>query len=55
MLEAMGLGRYRESFEREQVSGDILMELGEEDLKAELGMESKLHRYGIEIHLKYWL
>ena len=44
LLEAMDLGQYREAFLREQVSGEILVELDEGVLQQELGITSKLHR-----------
>lgn len=45
MLEAMDLQRYVDVFQMEHVTGDLLVELGEEELREELGVESKLHRY----------
>ena len=40
----MDLTQYTEVFLREQISGEILMELDDEILKTELGVTSKLHR-----------
>ena len=40
----MELTQYSEIFAREQISGEIMMELDEEILKTELGITSKLHR-----------
>ncbi len=45
LLQAMDLSKYMELFKSEQISGDILLELTEQDLKVELGIESRLHRY----------
>lgn len=44
LLEAMELNQYKEMFSKEQISGDVLVELGQDDLKEELGVHSKLHR-----------
>lgn len=46
LLEAMELTQYSEKFVREQISGEIMMELDEEILETELGITSKLHRLG---------
>ena len=43
ILDAMNLSRYKERFIEEQVDGELLVSLGEEELK-ELGVESSLHR-----------
>ncbi len=40
----MDLIKYSDSFRREQISGDVLLELTEEELKEDLGIASKLHR-----------
>ena len=40
----MELTQYSEIFAREQISGEIMVELDEEILKTELGITSKLHR-----------
>ena len=40
----MDLSQYTEAFVREQISGEIMIELDEEILKTELGITSKLHR-----------
>ena len=45
MLAAMEMHQYMDTFKRERVSGDILMELGDQELKDDLGIDSKLHRY----------
>ena len=45
LLDAMELNQYKEVFSRERISGDVLLELGQDDLKEELGIHSKLHRY----------
>lgn len=49
MLEAMELQKYQGAFRSEHVSGDILAELGEEELREDLGIQSKLHRCSIII------
>ena len=40
----MNLHEYKAAFAREQVTGDILADLSEEDLKNELGVSSRIHR-----------
>ena len=40
----MNLGQYEENFAREQITGEILVELNEGVLEKELGMASKIHR-----------
>ena len=44
LLEAMDLEQYAAVFKKEHISGDILAELDEEELKDEVGIQSKLHR-----------
>lgn len=44
ILAAMDLPQYMEAFKRERVSGDIMLELGDEVLKDDLGVDCKLHR-----------
>ncbi len=41
----MELSKYVEVFKAEQVSGDVLLELSDQELKEDLGIASKLHRY----------
>lgn len=43
----MELGKYAETFKKEQVAGDILLELTDKELKEDLGIESKLHRLSL--------
>ena len=45
LLKKMGLLQYTEVFAREQISGEIMMEVDDDILKSELGITSKLHRY----------
>lgn len=45
LLEAMDLHKYKDIFRMERITGDVLVELSEQDLKEELKIESKLHRY----------
>lgn len=44
MLDKLNLSHYKENFQREGVSGRLLVELSEEDLERDLGMTSRLHR-----------
>ena len=45
LLEDMNLGQYRRSFQEQQVSGDVLMDLTDNMLSSkELGVDSALHR-----------
>lgn len=44
LLEAMNMSQYKESFQREQVNGEILLEFDEEILKNELHISSRIHR-----------
>ena len=47
MLEALDLPEYREAFLKERVDGQVLLQLTEEVLSTELGVDSKLHRIRI--------
>ena len=44
MLDALQLSQYKEAFEREQVDGEVLLELDDEMLQHELGVNFKIHR-----------
>ncbi len=44
LLDSMELSQYKESFRREQVSGDVFVMVNEEVLKNELDVRSKIHR-----------
>lgn len=46
LLDAMVLSQYKEAFAREQISGDILVDLEDKEhiLKNDLGMTTELHR-----------
>lgn len=44
MLEQLDLSQYKESFEREHICGDVLVECTEDVLQQELGVLSKIHR-----------
>ena len=44
LLESMGLQQYKEVFEKEQINGEVLIELDEDILKEELGVSSRVHR-----------
>ena len=44
LLVAMNLGQYRARFASESIAGDILQELGHEDLENDLQIKSKIHR-----------
>ena len=43
----MDLGQYRETFLRERISGDVLLDLDDAILQEELGMASRIHRIRI--------
>ena len=43
VLDSMGLHQYKEAFSRESVDGAVLLELDEEVLRHELGINSKIH------------
>ena len=47
LLEKMSLEMYKESFKREQITGEILSECDEEVLLNDLDVKSKLHRMRI--------
>lgn len=40
----MNLGVYKDTFQKEQITGEILAELTDQELKDELGVSSKIHR-----------
>ena len=40
----MELSKYKEVFQEEQVTGDIVLELTDEILRDELQVQSKIHR-----------
>ena len=44
LLQAMNLSQYKARFAEEVISGEILIELGTEDLEKDLGIASKIHR-----------
>ena len=44
LLSKLGLDKHRESFKRERIDGSILVELDEEILEKELGVDSKIKR-----------
>ncbi len=44
LLEAMGLSQYKDTFSMEQVTGEILVELSDQDLRNDLGINSRVHR-----------
>ena len=44
LLSSAGMSQYRESFTREGVTGDILLECDEHILEQELGVSSRIHR-----------
>lgn len=47
MLERLDLPEYKEAFLRERVDGQVLLQLTEDVLCTELGVDSKLHRIRI--------
>ncbi len=44
LLDAMELGHYKDTFSRECVSGEILLECDDDILREDLGVASRLHR-----------
>ena len=40
----MNLGQYRAKFAEEMISGELLIELGPEDLERDLEVKSRIHR-----------
>ena len=44
LLHVMNLTQYQSKFASEGIGGDILIELGDQDLQNDLGMKSKVHR-----------
>lgn len=44
LLHAMGIARYADIFFREQVNGELLLQLDEKVLQEELGMDVRIHR-----------
>ena len=44
LLHIMKLGQYKARFAEEMISGEILIELGQEDLERDLDVKSKIHR-----------
>lgn len=44
LLESLGLGVYKEQFEKEKVDGQLLCKCSDQVLKEDLKMESQLHR-----------
>ena len=44
LIEAMGLGQYRQTFIAEQISGEILLEIDDQVLQDELGIKLRIHR-----------
>lgn len=44
LLKEMDLSCYVDTFTKERISGDVLLELEETDLQQELGVKSKVHR-----------
>lgn len=47
LLHNMNLSQYKQAFAEEQVNGDILSGLTDEDLQNELGIAKRLHRLRI--------
>ena len=44
MLDALQLPQYKEAFAREQIDGEVLLELNDQVLQCELGINFKIHR-----------
>ena len=47
MLDKLYLSKYKETFEEEQITGSLLLEIDEEILKEDLGVHRKLDRLKI--------
>ena len=47
MLDKLHLNKYKETFEEEQITGSLLVEIDDEILKEELGVHRKLDRLKI--------
>lgn len=47
LLRVMNLSQYSETFQEEQVSGELLLDLTEDVLENDLSISSKLHRMRI--------
>ena len=47
MLEGMSLTQYNEVFAREQISGEVLVELDDDTLREDLGISNRVHRIRI--------
>ena len=47
LLDALNLSQYKEAFKREQVNGDLFLELDREILHEDLGVTSQLHQIRI--------
>lgn len=47
MLDKLGLSRYKDIFEAEQITGSLLMELDNDLLEQDLGITTKIHRLKI--------
>ena len=43
LIEAMGLGQYKNKFKSERISGEIFLECDEQMLRDELGIQSRIH------------
>ena len=44
MLDALQLPQYKEAFAREEIDGEVLLELDDQVLQCELGINFKIHR-----------
>ena len=47
MLDKLHLSKYKETFEEEQITGSLLLEIDDEILKEDLGIHRKLDRLKI--------
>ena len=47
MLDKLYLSKYKETFEEEQITGSLLLEIDDEILKEDLGVHRKLDRLKI--------
>ena len=47
LLDVLGMGQYKAMFDKEKITGSLLLDLDESILEQELGMVSKIHRLKI--------
>lgn len=47
VLDSLGLGQYKDNFQKEEINGCLLIDLDEDILEKELNVKSKIHRIRI--------